>query len=85
MPPAVEDTGREEKRLSSLLNELSHGTVFHKTEEVGDMALLGDEITSADSLDEYSGCTPIINKSAVELTAHPVERYVPGSQERMPI
>ncbi|MDD5744792.1 MAG: peroxiredoxin, partial [Mesotoga sp.] len=68
-----EDTGREEKRLSSLLNELVAWNEYSTKPEVELLWLYsGDEITSADSLDEYSWLHLIADKSAVELYSTPL-------------
>ena len=68
-----EDTGREEKRLGSLLSELVAWNEYSAKPEVELIWLYsGDGITSADSLDEYSWLHLIADKSAVELYSTPL-------------
>lgn len=68
-----EDTSREEKRLSSLLNELVVWNEYSTKPEVELLWLYsGDEISSADSLGEYSWLHLIADKSAVELYGTPL-------------
>ena len=68
-----EDTGREEKRLRSLLSELVAWNEYSAKPEVELIWLYsGDEITSADSPDEYSWLHLIADKSAVELYSTPL-------------
>jgi hypothetical protein len=68
-----EDTGREEKRLRSLLSELVAWNEYSAKPEVELIWLYsGDEITSADSLEEYSWLHLIADKSAVELYSTPL-------------
>ena len=68
-----EDTGREEKRLRSLLNELVTWNEYSAKPEIELLWLYsGEEITSADSLEEYSWLHLIADKSAVELYSTPL-------------
>jgi len=68
-----EDTGREEKRLRSLLSELVAWNEYSAKPDVELLWLYsGGEISSADSLDEYSWLHLIADKSVVELYSTPL-------------